>query len=229
MAMSPGMRMLMLARNNDKVQRSEYSDLGDRRLIGFDRDGPHNRMRGNRMTDDRMYGDRMYGDRMYDDGQMYDRRYPSNEYGGNTGHMWPPVRPMNGRDGNSYGDIYASGTIYAPGAMNKPSQGVDSMRYNNNEDESVDEHKARKWVEKMSSGEHFKPDQAEQHRQNYCPNCDKWEYYVALNAMYSDHQKTAQKFGMDKPEFYAYLAKDFLMDEDAKPGKLAKYMREIPK
>ena len=207
MAMSPAMRMLMLTGNKNKD--SEYSDDNGRKMIGFDRDRRRERMR--------------YDTGPYDGG--YDERMYMPSY---SPHM-PPMQMMGGREGNSYGDIYARGTIYAPGAMNKPSHGVDMMRYNNDDDYSVDEAKARRWVEKMSAGEHFKPDIAEQHRQTYCPNCDKWEYYVALNAMYSDYHKTAQKFGMDKPEFYAYLAKDFLMDEDAAPGKLAKYMRDIPK
>jgi hypothetical protein len=35
--------------------------------------------------------------------------------------------------------------------------------------------------------------------------------------------------GMDKPEFYAYMAKDFLKDKDAKPHKLRRYMETITK
>ena len=38
-----------------------------------------------------------------------------------------------------------------------------------------------------------------------------------------------KKLGMDKPEAYAHLAKDFLMDKDAGPHKLRKYMMTIPK
>lgn len=164
-------------------------------------------------------GRRMIGfERGYD--PMDNRYYPRPErmeYGG-------------GKEGNTYGDIYARGTIYAPGAMNKPSQKM--RRYEDDDDDEyghkVDEHKARKWVKKMSSGEHFKPEQAEQLRTAHAPNCDKWEFYTALNAMYSDYHKTAQKMGVDKPEFYVYLAKDFLDDEDAGPDKLYKYMTTIP-
>lgn len=62
-----------------------------------------------------------------------------------------------------------------------------------------------------------------------CPDCNKWEWYVAMNAMYSDHCETAKKVNMDKPEFYAHLAKDFLKDSDAKPHKLRRYMEHIAK
>lgn len=212
MAMSPAMRMLMLTGNKHKD--SEYSDDNGRKMIGFDRDRRRERMR-------------------YDTGPYYEGGYDDRMYMPTYPHM-PPSQMMGGmmsggREGNSYGDIYAHGTIYAPNAMNKPSRGFDKAWYNDEDDHSVDEHKAREWVRKMSSGEHFKPEITDQYRSSACPDCDKWEFYTAMNAMYSDHYKTAQKMGVDKPDFYAHMAKDFLMDEDAKPGKLAKYMREIAK
>ena len=66
-------------------------------------------------------------------------------------------------------------------------------------------------------------------RAGICPESNRWEFYVALNAMYSDHCETAKRMNLDKPEFYAHLAKDFLMDEDAKPHKLRRYMENIAK
>lgn len=209
MAMSPAMRMLMLTGNKHK--ESEYSDDNGRKMIGFDRDRRRERMR-------------------YDTGPYYEGGNDDRMYMPSYPHMPPSQMMSGGREGNSYGDIYARGTIYAPGATNKPSQKM--RRYEDDDDDEyghkVDEHKARKWVKKMSSGEHFKPEQAEQFRTAHAPNCDKWEFYTALNAMYSDYHKTAQKMGVDKPEFYVYLAKDFLDDEDAGPDKLYKYMTTIP-
>lgn len=124
--------------------------------------------------------------------------------------------------GNAYGDIYAEGTIYAPNAMNRPHH------EKQHEYGPVTEAKARKWVRKMSAGEKFPTDHTEQQRNALCPDCDKWEYYTAMNAMYSDHCETARKIGQDKVEFYGLLAKDFLMDDDAGPHKLQKYMEHIP-
>ena len=210
MPISPGMRMLMLARDKDRYPRSDYSDNGDRRMIGFDR----------------------YPDTRTDRPMRYPDR-PDQMYAGMP--YMPPIYPMSARDGNSYGDIYAHGSIYAPGAMNKPERDMRSRDRDYDHDarddmfEPVTEHKARKWVEKMTTGEHFKPEIAEQHRVAFCPNCDKWEFYVALNAMYADYKKTAQEIGMDKPDYYARLARDFIKDEDAAPGKVARYMETIPK
>lgn len=42
-------------------------------------------------------------------------------------------------------------------------------------------------------------------------------WWAALNMMRSDYYPTAAKFGLDRPDFYAALAHDFLLDPDA-PG-----------
>ena len=93
----------------------------------------------------------------------------------------------------------------------------------------VDEQTARMWVQKMDGGEHFKVEQTEQQRMAVCPHCERWEFYTAMNAMYSDHCESAKKLGIDRPDYYGHLAKDFLKDKDAKPGKLRRYMETIAK
>ena len=237
MAISPGMKM-MLVQKAARRETSEYSADNGRRMIGFDRNENRERMRGGDYN-------RARGEYNGYEGGEYNRArndYPRGEYNGydrgeyayapgmqiqsraNMPYM-PPIYP-NMRAGNEYGDIYAHGSIYAPGAMNKP---MESRAYDQGVNEPVTEHKARKWVEKMPTGEHFKPEIAEQHRVAFCPNCDKWEFYVAMNAMYADYKKTAQETGMDKPDYYARLARDFVKDEDAAPGKVARYMETIPK
>ena len=40
-------------------------------------------------------------------------------------------------------------------------------------------------------------------------------WWAAMNMMYSDYYPVATKYGLDRPEFYADLAKAFLMDKDA--------------
>ncbi len=102
------------------------------------------------------------------------------------------------------------------------------------EPKEVDEECAMKWVKAMQGPDgtqmpRFKPDLADQMRQAYCPECKKWEWFVAINMMYADYSEVAKKLGVDRDEYYAHMAKAFLMDEDAGPHKLAKYMEEIPK
>lgn len=56
-----------------------------------------------------------------------------------------------------------------------------------------------------------------------------WVFGVTMNMMYSDYYDVARKFGVNVPEFYAELARAFLMDKDG-PGpeeKLCSYYRCI--
>lgn len=59
------------------------------------------------------------------------------------------------------------------------------------------------------------------------PKC----WHVAMNMMYSDYFGTAAKFKQTGPEFFAELAKDFLMDPDggSPREKLAGYYHGIVK
>lgn len=116
--------------------------------------------------------------------------------------------------------IFASGTVMSePGWMKT---------------EKADEEHAHKWVEHMhnadgSMGGHFKPERAEELRKAHYPEGDKWEWYVAINMMYSDYMPVAKKMGVDKDDFYCMMAKAFLDDPDAGEMKLEKYMMHIPK
>lgn len=52
-----------------------------------------------------------------------------------------------------------------------------------------------------------------------------------MNMMYSDYYFVAVEFGLNRPEFYAALAKAFLLDKDG-PGperKLMEYYEHIAK
>lgn len=55
------------------------------------------------------------------------------------------------------------------------------------------------------------------------------DFYAIVNAMYSDYSQVAKKFGVDKPDFYACLAKAFIEDKDAVEGKVLKYYEYITK
>ena len=216
MAMNPGMRMMLAdrVRQPENNSRSEYGG-GNRRMIGYDRDMDGNATTsgyGGMETENRRRRDsrgRYMMARMDDEPEMRSQSwYPPNMHGGS---------------GYSFGDVYAD--IHAPNAMNRPMHGGMEHEWA----KPVDEHTARMWVSEMDGGEKWKPEQIEQLRQTMCPECAKWEFYVAINAMYSDYCETAKKMGMDKPDFYASLARDFLMDKDAGPHKLRKYMETIPK
>lgn len=256
--MNPGMKMLMMdnIRKSEQYPRSEYGGDPDRRMIGYNRDYPTENRRRRDSRGRYMEGEHSphmggyrseYDESRYGMGERYEpesrrRRDRKGRYmmGGDPrmmddyddddedmrGQTWYPSA-MHGGSRYGFGDVYAE--IHAPGAMNRPMGGMHGGMMGGDMSAPVDEYTARMWVQKMDGGEHFKMEQADQLRTSICPDCHRMEWYVAINAMYSDHCETAKKINMDKPEFYAHLAKDFLMDSDAKPHKLRRYMESIPK
>ena len=63
------------------------------------------------------------------------------------------------------------------------------------------------------------------------PVVPRWAWGVTMNMMYSDYYPVAVEFGLNRPEFYAALAKAFLLDKDG-PGperKLMEYYEHIAK
>ena len=236
MAMSPGMKMMMMdkVRKTEQYPRSEYGGDTDRRMIGYDRDYQTENRRRRDSRGRYMEGDGWEPHNRYEPESRRRRdsrgRYMMGaEYDDDEEEMrsqtWYPPHMMGGSGSRyGFGDVYAH--INAPNAMNRPGMmgGMESDM-----SAPIDEHTARAWVNKMDGGEHFKMDQTEQQRMAICPDCDRFEWYVAMNAMYSDHCETARKMNIDRPDYYAHMARDFLMDKDAKPHKLRRYMEHIAK
>ena len=101
---------------------------------------------------------------------------------------------------------------------------------------AFDRETAIHWAEHMqnadgSTGPHWTMDQTSavadaSGAENDIPH---WVFGVTMNMMYSDYYDVARKFGVNVPEFYAELARAFLMDKDG-PGpeeKLCAYYRCI--
>ena len=131
-------------------------------------------------------------------------------------------------EGGSGGKLYAKGSMM----YERPEHGGHMSK--GSEYRRVDEQMADSWVRRMknadgTTGPHYKIEQAEQLRQMYCMGCEKWEFFVALNMMYSDYCEVAQLMGLDKGEYYAHMAKAFLCDEDAGEHKLQKYFMKVVK
>lgn len=78
---------------------------------------------------------------------------------------------------------------------------------------------ARRWTEYMenddgSMGAHWTLEQTTAVANSIGVHVDPWVWFAALNMEYSDNFEVAQKYGLDRPEYYADLAKAFLFDED---------------
>lgn len=98
----------------------------------------------------------------------------------------------------------------------------------------MDEGTAMEWLEKMqnadgSRGTKWQYERAEQLMKQVGFQGDPMEFFVILNAMYSDYCKAAKKFGVDRPDFYAELAKAWLDDPDAEDDKAMLYYEYIVK
>lgn len=91
---------------------------------------------------------------------------------------------------------------------------------------------AMEWTGRMenadgSRGPHWPMEKTEEARTQRGIPCDPLEFYVAMNMMYSDYVKAAEKANCSSMDFYAYMARAFLEDQDAQPEKLARYWRYI--
>lgn len=95
-------------------------------------------------------------------------------------------------------------------------------------EEPMSKEAAMEWTKSMknadgTSGPHWTMEQTEQIREQQKIQCDKAEFFATINMMYSDYCKVAKKFNVSTMEFYAAMAKAFLDDKDAEPGKLMRY------
>ena len=102
-----------------------------------------------------------------------------------------------------------------------------------------DRETAMQWAERMqnadgSTGPHWTMEQTTAVAESMgiqAPVVPRWAWGVTMNMMYSDYYPVAVEFGLNRPEFYAALAKAFLIDKDG-PGperKLMEYYEHIAK
>lgn len=96
---------------------------------------------------------------------------------------------------------------------------------------------AKAWTARMknadgSTGPHWTMEQTTAVAESMgiqAPAVPRWAWGVTMNMMYSDYYPVAVEFGLNRPEFYAALAKAFLLDKDG-PGperKLMEYYEHI--
>ena len=106
-------------------------------------------------------------------------------------------------------------------------------------DDKITREKAEKWVSHMTGsdpahpdGGRWKMDEVKPFAQKYgfpTNGSEFYEFFLVMNAMYSDYYEVAKKFGVNNPDFFAELAKAFIHDKDANPGKVEMYFKHIAK
>lgn len=96
--------------------------------------------------------------------------------------------------------------------------------------EEFDRETAMHWMERMenadgSTGPHWTMDQTTAVADSLgIREIRPWAWGAAMNMMYSDYYPVAVEFGLNRPDFYAALAKAFLLDKDG-PGAEEKLLR----
>lgn len=100
----------------------------------------------------------------------------------------------------------------------------------------LDQETIMAWVSNMEDSDGVKGGKYSWHQaQQYAMNMGiigqqrMLEFYWAMNAMYADYHQVAKKFGIDKQDFYACMAKAFIEDADAVDNKVEEYVKHIVK
>lgn len=94
---------------------------------------------------------------------------------------------------------------------------------------------AEEWVHGMrnadgTTGPHWSMEKTEEVRAQRGINCDPLAFWAAMNMIYSDYSKAAEKVNANTMDFYACMAKAFLEDKDSRSQggeKLARYYEYV--
>jgi hypothetical protein len=141
-------------------------------------------------------------------------------------------------DGEEDEDMRQYGRRYNPDrmTMGHSQHNILMMGHADSDDDHLTREEAEKWVKGMKSedgktGGRWPYQEIKQYAGNFgIQGEDKIiEFYAVMNALYTDYCKVAKKHGVDKVDFWADMAKAFISDKDAKPGKVKMYYECIAK
>ena len=155
------------------------------------------------------------------DREMEDYGMPKGDY--RRGGM-PPMRDYNYDMRRDYGDYgmrdyndYGYGRDYADyGDYGMHDYG--KSEYGKLSHEDIENWKKHLENQDGTKGEHFKKEQVHQAARQIGVNPEQYGnehiFGLVMNMMYADYCGVAKKFGLDRPDFYAEMAKAFLHDKD---------------
>lgn len=86
---------------------------------------------------------------------------------------------------------------------------------------------AEKWVRMLPVVAFDHHTAMEMARARNVPEVMHEAFYAVINALHDDYHHVAKAHNVDRPEFYADMAKSWLMDADAVPNKACAYWRHI--
>lgn len=94
-------------------------------------------------------------------------------------------------------------------------------------DREFTEADAKEWVEHMDPPGKWTIEQTTAVMRQYGYQHKPYVFYAAMNMLWSDYGKTAAKYGLDRADFWAAMANDFISDPDAEDMKVGRYWRDI--
>ena len=131
---------------------------------------------------------------------------------------------MRSRDYGDYNRDYADyemhdmrGRDYGDYGMDYGMRDYGEMEYGKMSHKDIENWKNHMKNQDGTMGEHFKKEQVMQAARQIGVNPEEYGEHIfplVMNMMYSDYCAVAKKFGLDRPDFYAELAKAFLNDKD---------------
>lgn len=170
-------------------------------------------------------------DRDREDNNDYNRRnygddYARRDYRRNSSQYSQSDYARNDRDyerGEQSRDYYSNYPIREREGYEMYDRRGDRRDYGYEEPFGVFSHKdIENWKHSMENeggthGEHFTKEQVKQMARQHGINFSEFDektLCLAVNMMYSDYCKVAQKYGVNRIEFYIDMAKAFLKDKD---------------
>lgn len=103
--------------------------------------------------------------------------------------------------------------------------------------EAITMEQAQAWVDHMDNADTSRPhggrwtyaEATELGHKLGVPDDQMIAFFVALNMIWSDYGPVISAAGNNTPDFYGKMARAFIDDKDARPHKVARYMRAIAK
>lgn len=103
--------------------------------------------------------------------------------------------------------------------------------------EAITMEQAQEWVDHMDNADTSRPhggrwtytEATELGHKLGVPDDQMIAFFVTLNMIWSDYGPVISAAGINTPDFYGKMARAFIDDKDAKPHKVARYMRAIAK
>ena len=89
------------------------------------------------------------------------------------------------------------------------------------------EEDAREWVSHMDPPGKWTMEQTTAVMHQYGYHHKHCVFYAVINMLWSDYGKTVTKYGMDRADFWAEMAHDWINDPDAEDMKTGRYWRDI--